>query len=589
MLKRDLAKIQNLYVSSTPVLALLDYTYGFQKKDGSDIYAGNIHFQEVTITTDPNKNRLWHFRWGGEIVADKFNTVFEFNPETTLPIGDENVTITKINFNSAFYDGQQEYIQGHITVNNVSIDISYLKKVADFEWDAANATFTLKFNLTNWDPNWKTLLNWVDVPKNFDPTTYKDESGTLLAPNGANSIHTEFSIRDAVTCNCASGYCNIQPYITGGYFTGQVLVSGTSYTLTLADSTTKYTIYNDDTNKVSVIFYTTGYNHINLNIGSGSTCTSFPLLFYFSEGSSGKSNNVDGIWLTVNNNSSNNISVSINWQYNNTSIEGTLVSSISGNSSSTYYSKNSRSFAKSSNSSTFSSSNQITGSSSITSLSTGKLYCYTTNNTFTFTAGTSITYYYCLVGGGGGGACTTKSSSYVGYGGGGGSVVTGSFQPISASTVTIVIGRGGYGNNNGYDNNNVGYGGTGTSSTITYTATNGSSTTITAATGSAGVYGSNSGQTLTAPTGGTKFYPYSPSIYLASGGGYSTIEYGQRAYYTPGSNALYANYSTGGYGSGSYSGTCQGGSGTLGGGGGAGLKSQGGGNGCLFIYYGSIS
>jgi hypothetical protein len=244
-LKSDLAKIQNLYVSSTPVLALLDYTYGFQKKDGSDIYAGNIHFQEVTITTDPDKNRLWHFRWGGEIVADKFNTVFEFNPETTLPIGDENVTITKINFNSAFYDGEQEYIQGHITVNNVSIGISYLKKVADFEWDAANATFTLKFNLTNWNPNWKTLLNWVDVPKNFDPTTYKDQSSKLLAPNGANSIHAEFSIRDAVSVvpvTVSGGTTTLTSGYLYHFYNTTTATSGTFYVLVFSTNTT-YTYF----------------------------------------------------------------------------------------------------------------------------------------------------------------------------------------------------------------------------------------------------------------------------------------------------------------------------------------------------------
>ena len=274
MLKRDLAKIQNLYVSSTPVLALLDYTYGFQKKDGSDIYAGNIHFQEVTITTDPDKNRLWHFRWGGEIVADKFNTVFEFNPETTLPIGDENVTITHINFDSAFYPGEQEYIQGHITVNNVSIDISYLKKVADFEWNAANATFTLKFNLTNWDPNWKTLLNWVDVPKNFDPTTYKDQSSKLLAPNGANSIHAEFSIRDAVS------------YVA-------VTVSGSTTTLT---SGTLYHFYNTTTATTGTFYVTvpstttyTTYTYFTYGGGGGGNSSTSSLSIGTMSGGSGGS------------------------------------------------------------------------------------------------------------------------------------------------------------------------------------------------------------------------------------------------------------------------------------------------------------
>jgi hypothetical protein len=195
-LKSQLAVIQNQYISSTPVLAILDYTYGFEKKDGTEIYAGNIHFQEVTITTDPDKNRLWHFRWGGEIVANKFNTVFQFNPETTVPIGNENVKITQLNFDSAFYPGEQEYIQGHITVNNQAIDVSYMKKVLDFQWDAVNAKMTLSFNLTNWNPHWETLLNWVQVNKQFDPMTYKDDRTTLLAPNGANSIHVEMAMRD---------------------------------------------------------------------------------------------------------------------------------------------------------------------------------------------------------------------------------------------------------------------------------------------------------------------------------------------------------------------------------------------------------
>lgn len=195
-LKSQLAVLENKYVSSTPVLTLLDYTYSFEKKDGSSIYVGNIHFQEVTITTDPDKNRLWHFRWGGEIIANKFNTVFQFIPETTIPIGDQNVKITELKFDSAFYAGKQEYIQGHITVNNQRIDVSYLKKVLDFEWDATNAIMTLSFNLTNWNPNWETLLKWVQVPEDFDPSTYKDEMTTLLAPNGANSIHVEMAIRD---------------------------------------------------------------------------------------------------------------------------------------------------------------------------------------------------------------------------------------------------------------------------------------------------------------------------------------------------------------------------------------------------------
>jgi len=178
------------------VLAILNYTYGFEKRDGSEFYVGNIHFQEVTITTDPFKNRLWHFRWGGEIIANKFNTVFQFNPTTTIPIGGENVLITQINFDSDFYVGKQEYIQGFITVNNYTINISYMKKVLDFTWDAANAEMTLSFDLTKWDPNWQKLLNWINVSKDFDPSTYKDEMTTLLAPNGTNSIHVQMSIRD---------------------------------------------------------------------------------------------------------------------------------------------------------------------------------------------------------------------------------------------------------------------------------------------------------------------------------------------------------------------------------------------------------
>lgn len=197
-LDKRLSWFEGYFVSSTPVLALLDYTYEFQKKDGSAIYAGNIHFQEVTITTDPDKNRLWHLRWGGEIVANKFLTVFKFNPETTLPIGDEVVKITQINFDSAFYENQQEYIQGHITVNNKAIHISYFRKVLDFEWDAATATFTLSFNLTNY-PNWESVLNWIQVDKNFNPAVFKDYNSSLLSPNGANCIHVELAIRDAVT------------------------------------------------------------------------------------------------------------------------------------------------------------------------------------------------------------------------------------------------------------------------------------------------------------------------------------------------------------------------------------------------------
>jgi hypothetical protein len=197
-LDKRLSSFENYFVSSTPVLAILDYTYDFQKKDGSAIYAGNIHFQEVTITTDPDKNRLWHFRWGGEIVANKFMTVFKFNPETTLPIADEVVKITQINFNSAFYKNQQEYIQGHITVNNKAIHISYFRKVLDFEWDAATATFSLSFNLTNY-PNWASVLNWIQVEPNFNPAVFKDYGSSLLSPNGANCIHVELAVRDAVT------------------------------------------------------------------------------------------------------------------------------------------------------------------------------------------------------------------------------------------------------------------------------------------------------------------------------------------------------------------------------------------------------
>jgi hypothetical protein len=199
-LDKRLSWFESYFVSSTPVLALLDYTYEFQKKDGSAIYAGNIHFQEVTITTDPDKNRLWHFRWGGEIVANKFLTVFQFNPETTLPIGDQVVKITQINFDSAFYENQQEYIQGHITVNNKAINISYFRRVLDFQWDAATATFTLSFNLTNY-PSWESVLNWIQVDKNFNPGVFKDYGSSLLSPNGANCIHVELAIRDAVTGN----------------------------------------------------------------------------------------------------------------------------------------------------------------------------------------------------------------------------------------------------------------------------------------------------------------------------------------------------------------------------------------------------
>jgi hypothetical protein len=196
VLKTQVDTVNNYYTNSTPVLAILNYTYGFEKRDGSEFYVGNIHFQEVTITTDPFKNRLWHFRWGGEIIANKFNTVFQFNPTTTIPIGGENVLITQINFDSDFYVGKQEYIQGFITVNNYTINVSYMRKVLDFTWDAANAEMTLSFDLTKWDPNWQKLLNWINVSKDFDPSTYKDERTTLLAPNGTNSIHVQMSIRD---------------------------------------------------------------------------------------------------------------------------------------------------------------------------------------------------------------------------------------------------------------------------------------------------------------------------------------------------------------------------------------------------------
>lgn len=191
---------KSLYISSTPVLAILNYTFGFRKKDGDPINVGNIHFQEVTITTDPDKNRLWHFRWGGEIIADKFFTVFQFDPNTTIPIGDQQANIKELNFNSVFYDGRQEYFQGHITVNNRSFDISYMKQVLDFEWEPSTATFTLKFNLTN-IPDWENVFSWVRVQPNQNIANYVDFDPLhhpVFAPNGTNSIHVELSLRDAV-------------------------------------------------------------------------------------------------------------------------------------------------------------------------------------------------------------------------------------------------------------------------------------------------------------------------------------------------------------------------------------------------------
>ena len=188
------------YSNCTPVLAILNYTYDFVKKDGSSLYVGNIHYEEVTITTDPNSKRLWHFRWGGEIIANKFMTEFQFDPYTTIPIAGENVFITQINFESAVYAGFLESFQGTITVNNKAYNISYDRSIVDFEWDAANALFTLKFNITN-VPNWQTYFNWVTVPSNFNPMIYQDTPGykgsKLSAQNGANSILVDLHIRDA--------------------------------------------------------------------------------------------------------------------------------------------------------------------------------------------------------------------------------------------------------------------------------------------------------------------------------------------------------------------------------------------------------
>jgi len=195
----DIPYIDKYYTNSTPILSLLNYTYDFEKKDGSSLYVGNIHFHEVTITTDPKKNRLWHFRWGGEIVANKFTTVFQFDPTTTIPIGLSQALITELNFDSAFYSGKQEYIQGHIIINNKSIDISYLRKVFDFTWDQTNAKFTMTLDLTKYDSNWKTLLQWVDVSRDFDPMTFKDYGQqSLFSPNGSNSIYVDIAIRDDV-------------------------------------------------------------------------------------------------------------------------------------------------------------------------------------------------------------------------------------------------------------------------------------------------------------------------------------------------------------------------------------------------------
>lgn len=267
VLDSQIQQTNSYYTSSTPVLTLLNYTYDFQKQDGTSLYVGNIHFQEVTITSDPFKNRLWHFRWGGEIVANKFSTVFTFDPNTTLPIGDENVLITQINFDSAFYPGQQEYIQGHITVNNHGIDISYLRRVLDFTWDAENATMTLKFNLTNWSPQWSTLLNWVQVPPGFNPSTYKDTGPTpLLSANGSNSVHVELAIRDAVTTKSFLLY-GITPH---GW------TSGTSYTVYVySDNSYSAQIGNytwtASTSSNMTVSYSSAYTKLYLKVGTYTT------------------------------------------------------------------------------------------------------------------------------------------------------------------------------------------------------------------------------------------------------------------------------------------------------------------------------
>ena len=131
--------------------------------------------------------------WGGEITNAVFSTIYQFNPATTIPLGGFDLKITDVNFDSSIYPGEQEYFQGQVVVNNIGIDISYNPSLVYYQWNYATATFKLTLDLPQLGSDWKTMLNWTDVPTGFNASVY-DPSAT--SADSSNSIYVNLHLRD---------------------------------------------------------------------------------------------------------------------------------------------------------------------------------------------------------------------------------------------------------------------------------------------------------------------------------------------------------------------------------------------------------
>ena len=150
-----------------PAYSLTGYTVTLETPSGETVTdPGLITYYQVVITNSIDSSRVWNFTIGGSLQKKAFWIVFQFDPNCVVPNNTQDPTdnfakLSMLDFVDPIVGGKNTNIQGTILINNQAIyqtgnapmTMNGPKAppyVVNYDWDATNATYTLKFNLVPW-------------------------------------------------------------------------------------------------------------------------------------------------------------------------------------------------------------------------------------------------------------------------------------------------------------------------------------------------------------------------------------------------------------------------------------------------------